>query len=454
MPLPIRYQFILAPLVIVVVLTCLVTYTLIELANIHRQNELTVKWVILADRAQAAVANATLLDRIVQEQLANQPNKSDEYLFNYLEQSRILVDSLLDMMLMAEFPADLQIKLEATRNLLRDPEHANPTAVHDSLMALLPPLEHQQKIFMAQRRSAYVDYHRHLSVIISRMYAALLSILGLCIALAVGLGIWGLHNIRQRLKLLTQHAQAVCAGNLAPLPAPVIVRDELDELELCLARMTQRLFDVVAVEKVLQGSEDERRRIAMDMHDGVLADLTALTRGIDTLQLSSMVNGRLTELRRAVDDIIKSIRHTIDDLHPQTLEILGLESALRSFLDRHCNLPDLPPYHVECDPLIETALQLPQKINLFRIITEAVHNLLRHARCNRFEISLRIVAQRLIVTVEDNGIGMPVDTTVTGHGITNITERARTLGANVRWRAARFASGACVELTLPLGLVS
>ncbi len=448
MKLPFRYQFVLAPLVIVALLTCLVTYTLIELGNIHRQNQLTVKWEMLTDRVQSAIANATLLDRVVQEQMANPPAQQDEHLFSYLEQARILVDNLLDVAQMTDIPPDLQNKMDATKMLLREPERVDPKTVHNSLLTLLPPLEYQHKIFLAQRRSAYVDYHRSLSTIIPRLSAALLWVLGLCIVLAVGLGIWGLHTIRRRLKSLTQHAHAVCAGNLAPLPIPLIIRDELDELELCLARMTQRLFDVVAVEKVLQGAENERRRIAMDMHDGVLADLTALTRTIDNMPASSSTGGQLVELRGSVDDVIKSIRRTIDDLHPQTLEILGLESALRSFLDRHCNIPGLPTYHFEFDPLIESTLQLSQKINLFRIITEAVHNLIRHARCERCEISLRIVATQLIVTVEDNGIGMPVDVTTTGHGCINITERARTIGASVRWHPARFASGTCVELTL------
>jgi len=454
MQLPFRYQFVLAPLVIVALLIGLVSYTLIELANIHRQNELTVKWEILTDRLQVAITNTIQLDRIVQEQMASPANQQDEQLFAYLEQARIVLDSLLDTALATDVPADLQSKMDAAQILLHEPERADPKTVHSALLALLPPLEYQHKIFTAQRRSAYIDYHRHLSIITSRLTGSLLTVLGLCIALAVGLAIWGWHAVRRRLKSLTEHAHAVCAGNLAPLPIPEVIRDELDELELCLARMTQRLFDVVAVEKVLQGAENERRRIAMDMHDGVLADLTALTRRIDNMEKSSASGGPLAELRREVDGIIKGIRRTIDDLHPQTLEILGLESALRSFLDRHCTTPGLPPYHFEFDPIIESALPLPQKINLFRIITEAVHNLLRHARCNRFEISLRIVATRLIVTVEDNGVGMPVATAATGHGCTNITERARSLGANVLWHPSRFASGTCVELTLPLSLLS
>ena len=448
MKLPFRFQFALAPLVIVVLLTCLVSYTLVELTNIHKENEVTVRREVLTDRIQTAIANTSLLDQLVQELMVSPLEQHDERLFDYLEQTRTLADSLRDL---EEIPTDLRRMTGATEKLLREPERVKPKTVHDSLTALLPPLQYQHKIFLAQRRSAFIDYHRHLSVIIPRLSGALLTVLALCIALAVGLTIWGLHTMRRRLKNLTQRAHAVCTGNLSPLPAPVSIRDELDELELCLARMTQRLFDVVAVEKVLQGAENERRRIAMDMHDGVLADLTVLTRKLDCMGHSTVKDEQLCELRSGVDDVIKSLRRTIDDLHPQTLEILGLESALRSFLDVHCNAPGTPSNHFEFDPAIDHALPLFQKINLFRIVTEAVHNLIRHARCDRFEISMRIVTQRLIVTVEDNGVGMPAGAFATGHGCTNITERARTIGSNVLWRPSRFASGTCVELTLPLG---
>ena len=67
MKLPFRFQFALAPLVIVVLLTCLVSYTLVELTNIHKENEVTVRREVLTARIQTAIANTSLLDQLVQE---------------------------------------------------------------------------------------------------------------------------------------------------------------------------------------------------------------------------------------------------------------------------------------------------------------------------------------------------------------------------------------------------
>ena len=212
--------------------------------------------------------------------------------------------------------------------------------------------------------------------------------------------------------------------------------------------MTQRLIRTVAVEKVLQGAEDERRRIAMDMHAGVLADLTALSRTLDQADGAQANAPPISELRANVAALAESIRCVIEDLHPQSLEILGLEAALRSFLARHGS--SLPDYHFEFDHEAENTLRPEQKIQLFRIATEAIHNVIRHAQCSRFEVSIRVVAQHLLCTVEDNGIGMPASQTGQGHGCLNIAERARAIGAQTSWGASRFSSGTRFELSLPL----
>lgn len=448
MQLPFRYQFLLAPATIILMLAGLVAYLLIELPQIHRENEVTRQWELVTDRALVAVATAARLDQLAQG-MAGSPAKRDELLFDYIEQTRIYLDNSQNPELLARATEDVRRTIKESETQLRDPERVDPRAAHATLSALLPALEQLSIDFQSQKRIAYMDYHGKLRVIVSRLMNAALTVLMLCIAVGIGLAAWGLLATRRRLHALTQRANRVCAGEFAPLPAPPPMNDELGRLDACLATMTRRLIDVVAVEKVLQGTEDERRRIAMDMHDGVLADLTALSRTLDRAESAGTSTPPVTELRANVDELADSIRRVIDDLHPQSLEILGLEAALRSFLDRHGGVPG---YHFEFDPGVETALQPAQKIHLFRITTEAIHNVIRHARCSRYEVSVRLVVQRLLATVEDNGIGMPPDAHAQGHGCLNIAERARIIGAQASWSASRFSSGTRFELSLPLGV--
>jgi len=440
MKLPFRYQFILTPSITVILLACLVAYTSFELSRIYNQNQATVYWEIVNDNVQTAIATTNSLNKTISKISNEQSLQQDDNFFRYLELSQILTDNLYDQNLLDQFPAELRQRILNIEELLREPERADPLKLINKINAFLPDLEYQAKIITAQRRSAYIDNHHKLLEIISRLTTVQISALLICIIVATLLALWGLYVIRQRFDRLRTRAQLVCTGGNPDSSNIVHSNDELDSLENCLVNMTDKLLNAVSVENVLRGVENERRRIAMDMHDGVLADLTGINRQFDSD----------STMRSKIDTIITDLRRTIDDLHPQVLEILGLNAALTSWLERQSVITGFPNYHYEFDENIEQSISLEIKINLFRIITEATTNVIKHAQADRLEIVLRMNADDLILSIEDNGIGMPNVVDATSHGVANINERARLLGATVNWRNARFARGTCFELKLNL----
>ena len=441
-------------MLIIALLAGLVAYTLVELPRINRENDITRQWELATDRALIMIATAGNIDQLALR-MAAAPNKRDEFLFDYIEQTQIYLENAQHLELLAHVPQDIRHVIEETAPHLRDPEHVDPNAVHAALTTVIPTLKLLSVGLQSQKRTAYINHNHNLQALVSKLINASLTVLVLCIVLGIGLAAWGLQVTRRRLAALTQRAQQICAGDPGS-PVPYPIRDALDTLDQCLADMTQRFIDTVAVEKVLQGAENERRRIAMDMHDGVLADLTALSRTLDQAESTQATAPPIDALRQQVAELAESIRCVIDDLHPQSLEILGLEAALRSFLARHRGSLGFPAYHFEFDPDAEDALRPAQKIHLFRITSEIIHNVIRHAQCSRFEVSIRLVAQRLLCTVEDNGIGMPSDQAAatgqagSGYGCLNIAERARAIGAQAGWSKSRFSSGTRFELSLPL----
>ena len=453
MHLPFRYQFLLAPAFITALLAGLVAFNLVELPHTHRENEIPRQWELATDRSLVMIATAGNLDQLAQRMLAA-PEKREELLFDYIEQARIYLDNAQHPELLARAPQGIRHIIQNSIARLQNPEQVNPREAHHLLHALHPTLQQLSIGFQAQRRTALMDYHRNQRVIVARLINASLTILVACIVGGVGLALWGLQVSRRRLAKLTQRAQQVCAGNATAYPTPHHIRDELDQLDQCLSDMTQRLINTVSVEKLLQGAEEERRRIAMDMHDGVLADLTALSRTLDQAETAQAKTPPIPALRANVAELAESIRRVIDDLHPQSLEILGLEAALRSFLARHAGGPGAPAYHFEFASDAEAALPPAHKIQLFRIAGEAMQNVMRHAHCSRFEVSIRVVAQRLLCTVEDNGVGIPAEQINQGHGCLNIQERVRAIGAQASWGPSRFSSGTRFELSLPLPLAA
>jgi len=439
MKLPFRYQFILAPLITVIFLAGLVAYTSYELSRIYNENQTTVYWEIVNDNAQTAIATISKLNTTVNKLGKEQSAQQDDNFFSYLEQSQILSDNLYDQNLLDKVPPELRQRILAIEKDLREPEKADPAKVRLAVNQFLPDLEYQAKIIAAQRRSAYIDNHHKLLEIISRLTTAQISALLICIVIATLLALWGLIVIRKRFTNLRNRAQLVCKGRSLN-DSTVKRNDELDDLEGCLVNMTDKLLKTVSVENVLRGVEKERRRIAMDMHDGVLADLTGIHRQLD--------NG--STMQTEIDVIINDLRRTIDDLHPQVLEILGLNAALSSWLERQNTTIHFPQYHYDFEERIEQAINLEQKINLFRIITEAITNVAKHAHADRLELILRTNAKKFILTIEDNGVGMPDKISPDSHGIANINERARLLNANIIWKHSRFARGTCLELDLTL----
>lgn len=434
MRLAFRYQFILAPSIIVFLLACLVAYTSYELSRIYDENEITVYWEILQDDIQTAIVTSKTLNNTISNLSSEQSPQQDDVFFAYLEQSQIISDRLQDENLLELFPDRLQQEINNAQILLHEPERVEPGLLLKALNQLLPKLEYQAKIIAASRRSAYIDNHQKLLNIISRLTTVQIATLIICIIAAAGLTLWGLFVIRQRFHRLQARAQIVC--NQKHPDHNIKSGDELDDLENCLSNMTDKLLNRISVENVLRGVESERRRIAMDMHDGVLADLTAINRRLDSEP----------SLRTNIDSIINDLRRTIDDLHPQVLEILGLKAALQSWLERQ----NLPQYHFDFAEKLEQRLSLDQKINLFRIITEATTNIMKHAYADRFELILRTHNNALILNIEDNGVGMPTDINPSGHGYANINERAQLLSAAAVWKKSRFATGTCFELTLEL----
>jgi two-component system sensor histidine kinase UhpB len=283
--------------------------------------------------------------------------------------------------------------------------------------------------------------------------AALVSVIGLGAAIPIGvlLALFFSRGILRRIQTLSDTAGRIVRGDLTPPVAPAVVHDELDDLTLSINRMTEQLIRVVGTEKLLEGAEEERRRIAMDIHDQTLSDLSSILRGLQALQEQESCRGEAVALEEELKRAIADLRQLMDNLHPQTLDILGLGAALQSHLERYLGKGDLPEYHLYISSDVD-ATNLPRlaKLTLYRIAVEAIHNVIKHARASRYEVNLDRRGDQIVLSVEDNGIGFDEQQVILrgGRGLHNIRERARAIGARVAWSPSRFSTGSRFELTL------
>ncbi len=335
-----------------------------------------------------------------------------------------------------------------------DPRRGYDSQRFQSALNLLRPQLVSLAELSQQRREKLRDVHlQNIDELVAR--TALVSIIGMAAAIPLGtlLSLFFARRLLRRVQTLSDSAGRIARGDLTPPPAPERVQDELDELAVSINQMTDRLIRVVSTEKLLEGAEEERRRIAMDLHDQSLSDLSDVLRALQSLRDSGENTEEVVKIEDDLQRAMANLRDVMENLHPQTLEILGFGAALQSHFERHLDKEHLPEYHLYVAPQAEK-LKLSRlcQLSLYRIALEAVHNVIKHAQASRYELALDRREDGLVLVVEDNGIGfkMPTAERAGGRGLNNIRERARAIGARVQWGPSRFTSGTRFELNLPL----
>ncbi|MBN1179836.1 MAG: GAF domain-containing sensor histidine kinase [Anaerolineae bacterium] len=162
------------------------------------------------------------------------------------------------------------------------------------------------------------------------------------------------------------------------------------------------------VQQITQAQEEERKRIARDLHDDTVQALIALSRRLEALdafdaQMPENAVQRLHELQQMTREMVQSVRRFSRDLRPSILDHLGLIPALESLLNDVAEQDDL---RAELNVVGERRRLSPQaELLLFRITQEALSNARKHAQATHVSVTVAFSKQSVQVTVEDNGKG-------------------------------------------------
>lgn len=446
MRLPLKFKIILAPATVLLLLTLLLgflQYTYWGMSKMRLESsQLRTAFIALVEADMATKQIYALKSAIHPEgaQAAFDGRRHDELnlLSARLKSSLQVISNLLPV---EKELLELGAKLSPDRGYSGE-EFRNTVIELRSRLSTLSE-EVQKKREIAQNKD-----DQDIAEIVYRMTTIGTIVLIIAILIGLFIALIFARQILYRINQLSAYASRIAGGDLRLLPLPDNAQDELDDLVISINRMTERLIRVVSTEKLLEGAEEERRRIARDLHDQTLADLSAVQRDLEILHCGKCAAETLRveeDLRRAMTNL----REVMEDLHPQTLEILGLGAALESFLERSMSRQGLPEYQIYISPASEE-LTLPRHVQLaiYRIALEAIHNVVRHAHASRYEVVIERRGEDLLLSVEDNGRGFNVDSTQRGgRGLNNMRERARTINAQVIWGPSRFSSGTRFELS-------
>lgn len=208
-----------------------------------------------------------------------------------------------------------------------------------------------------------------------------------------------------------------------------------------------------ATKAIIEAEENERQRIASDLHDGVGQYMTAAKMSLESLVDKANFNNDIDNITfenaiKLVSNSVSDVRTISHNMMPNALLKNGLGKAVRSFLDS-INQQKLKVQ------LFTDGLQIPIESNteifLYRIIQECVNNVLKHANASELNISILVNKIEIDVTIEDNGKGFNINTLSekAGIGIENMQKRILFLKGDIHWDSA-IGKGTTVVMNVPM----
>lgn len=205
-------------------------------------------------------------------------------------------------------------------------------------------------------------------------------------------------------------------------------------------------------QRVLDAQEEERGRIARELHDGISQILVAIRYALDiTRRRMDKGDGRASEtLDKGIDTLagaIQEVRRISRDLRPGVLDDLGLGPAVRTLVEDFGERTGLET-KFETVPF-RNRLETNAKIALYRIAQEALTNIERHSGATRVAVDVRGHKNGATLRVSDNGRGFEPKDSGGGLGLRNMAERMEQLGGTLRVLSAR-GSGTVIEVEVPL----
>ncbi|MDN5213979.1 type IV pili methyl-accepting chemotaxis transducer N-terminal domain-containing protein [Fulvivirgaceae bacterium BMA12] len=208
---------------------------------------------------------------------------------------------------------------------------------------------------------------------------------------------------------------------------------------------------------ILEGQEEERKRISREIHDGIGQMLTAMKLNMEAINPSSSVHSRrrFDETKSMLKNVIKEVRRVSFNLTPSSLSDFGIAPAIKKF----CNeVEKLSEINIIFDNKSGFINRLDKHIetNVYRIIQEAVNNAVKYSKAENIKVSLEHSSSQLRITIADDGKGFDVKKlkesghfSASGHGIFNMKERTAFISGNFNLHSEP-GNGTQIDLTIPL----
>ena len=245
-----------------------------------------------------------------------------------------------------------------------------------------------------------------------------------------------------------------------PVCTPLTGQDGLTQIVLRnVTEQKRRQAELASYSaQIVRAQEEERRRLAQELHDETIQSLLLLCRMLDDSDVKGPADAGplkdvLQEAHGYAESLVESVRTLSWGLRPALLDDLGLSSALDRFLTDLTSRSSIQRRLLLRGP--ERRLPAEVELALFRIAQEALHNVERHSKASRVEVSLRYGLSETKLVVTDDGIGFsppePLEALANERklGLIGMQERARIVGGRISIRSAP-GRGTRVTVSIPM----
>lgn len=204
--------------------------------------------------------------------------------------------------------------------------------------------------------------------------------------------------------------------------------------------------------KLFAAQEEERRRIACDLHDDHCQRITALI--LEASAIEKMIRSvmpslvpRMSSFKHRLNDILDDFRHMTHELHPRHLDTVSLACSMRTHIKEFAEYTNLDVNFQEHE--VPAQLPMPVTICLYRLLQESLGNISKHANARRVDVVLSGRNKHIELQVADNGSGFNFAEHKRGLGLTSMQERVRPLRGHVTIDS-KPGRGTVVSVKLPL----
>ncbi len=206
--------------------------------------------------------------------------------------------------------------------------------------------------------------------------------------------------------------------------------------------------------RLTRAQEEERSRVARDLHDDIGQRLALLTIDLEQIKVASQkasdsLAGELEILVRTASEITTDVHNVSRRLHPSQVELLGLSAALNNFCREFADRNAMSIQFNSAN--LTYRLQDDAALCLFRVAQEAVRNVQKHSGSSQASVELEETAGALKLRISDQGVGFDpaVAETSQGLGLLSMEERLRSMGGEL-FVQSRPGGGTCIEASIPV----